>query len=143
MNTIRSLMSARSAGRRLVLIVVMVVAVIACLLAMHTVGGASHTSASSAATGVHHAPAEPSLHSGAEVEHCAGDCGGPSQGPDHSMLTMACVLALLAATSTLLAPALLARLATAPARAAWFVGTVGALPGSRPPSLIALSICRT
>ena len=57
---------------------------------------------------------------------------------------MACVLALLAATIVLLAPALLARLGTALALLRLHGRNVlTALPHPRPPSLIVLSISRT
>lgn len=60
------------------------------------------------------------------------------------MLMMACVLALLAATIVLLAPALLARLGTVLALLRLHGRNVlTALPHPRPPSLIVLSISRT
>lgn len=73
---------------------------------------------------------------------CTDDCGTPM--PNHSMLMMGCVLALLAGGLILLAPMLLGRLQISHSlavRALPLVGTV--LPRPRPPSLTVLSISRT
>ena len=86
----------------------------------------------------------PGMNSEAAAGHCAGDCGGSGGVPDHSMLTMVCALALLAAAIVLLAPVLLARLGVALALLRLHGRIVlAALPHPRPPSLLVLSISRT
>jgi len=77
--------------------------------------------------------------------HCAGDCDGRFSGmPNHSMLTVACALALLSVLVLLLAPMLLGRVGAALSLLRLHGHSVlAALPHPRPPSLIVLSISRT
>jgi len=64
--------------------------------------------------------------------------------PDHSMLMMVCVLALLAAVIVLLAPTFRALLTYAVDRSRSHTRPLLAgLPHPRPPSLLVLSISRT
>ena len=141
----------------------LVAAVVLGLLAMHTLTGtltSGHADTPAAASEAAHAAPdsdlggtvatgsmlENTIGTGPEASggHCEGDCDSSGGMPDHSMLMMACVLALLAATIVLLAPALLARLGTALALLRLHGRNVlTALPHPRPPSLIVLSISRT
>ena len=163
MNHIRALVHAPSGLHRLLLTFATAFLLIAGLLAMHTLTGTltlGHTDTPAAASeGTGHgtesamasaiAPAavlgaDPGMVTDASADHCPGDCGDAGGMPDHSMLMMACVLALLAAVIVLLAPVLLARLGAALALLRLHGRNVlAALPHPRPPSLIVLSISRT
>jgi len=155
-NVIRSHARLSPGVRRLLLAAPIALAIITGLLSMHVLTGshqpalASETSAMSTHSQVGSAPAAaddtPMTAAAAEGAggHCQDGCGSPAGMPDHSMLMMVCVLALLAATIVLLAPALLARLGTALALLRLHGRNVlTALPHPRPPSLIVLSISRT
>jgi len=162
-NHIRALVHAPSGLHRLLLTFATAFLLIAGLLAMHTLTGtltlghtdtpaaasesAAHGAESAMASAVAPAAAlgaDPGMASDVSAEHCPGDCGGGGGMPDHSMLMMACVLALLAAVIVLLAPVLLARLGAALALLRLHGRNVlAALPHPRPPSLIVLSISRT
>lgn len=147
MNTIRSLASTRSTMHRLVLMLGIAVALIAGLLAMHTLtAGNTHVESAPA---ISSAAAHDQVMVGAAVDgtaadtgHCAG-CGAPGNMPDHSMLMMVCVLALLAAVIIVMAPALLARLSMSLGVVVLAADVPRALPRPRPPSLLVLSISRT
>lgn len=157
MNHIRTLAQTSSGVHRLLLTFATAFLVIPGLLAMHTLASgltAEHRTAPNAT--VKHATsmetsaagmldAATGVSSDDSAEHCAGDCGGGSgEMPHHSMLMVACVLALLSGAIVLLAPMLLARLSFA--RASLRVhsrSVLAALPHPRPPSLIVLSISRT
>ena len=161
MNRIRAVLHAPSGLHRLLLTFVTALLLIAGLLAMHTLtgtllGGHTDAPAASAVTDAGHADAGAAAVTGsmsdasagmgadAAAGHCAGDCGDAGGMPDHTMLMMACVLALLAAVIVLLAPVLLARLGAALSLLRLHGRTVlAALPHPRPPSLIVLSISRT
>lgn len=163
MNAIRTLTSTQSGVRRLLLSFSTALLLIAGLLAMHTLTGTltiGHADTEPAVAVEHAAVAQPAMNSStAHAErsilapsstapdsppaHCAG-CGDPAGAPDHSMLMMACVLALLAAVIVLLAPMLLSRLGATLALTRLHARAVPATaPHPRPPSLIVLSISRT
>lgn len=154
MNVIRSQARLSPTVRRLLLVAPIALAIITGLLAMHTLTGshdpaASGSSTVSVHTQVHDMAASDGMVTTAitnEVAagHCEDGCGIPAGMPDHSMLMMVCVLALLAAVITLLAPSVLAVLARTLARAHVRTGVMlTALPLPRPPSLLVLSISRT
>ncbi|MCM3655990.1 DUF6153 family protein [Agromyces mediolanus] len=163
MNHIRTLVHAPSGLHRLLLTFATALLLIAGLLAMHTLTGtltSGHADTPAAASEAAHAAPdsdlggtvatgsmlENTIGTGTEASggHCEGDCDSSGGMPDHSMLMMACLLALLAATIVLLAPALLARLGTVLALLRLHGRNVlTALPHPRPPSLIVLSISRT
>lgn len=146
MNTIRSLASTRSGAQRAFLTVMAAVALIVGLLAMHTLStGTAHAESRTSATiAEHDQPAQMTDARGAtDTGHCPGDCGGPGNMPDHSMLLMICALALLAAVIVVLAPTLLSGLGMSPRVAAPLRDAARALPRPRPPSLLVLSISRT
>ncbi|MGV9194396.1 DUF6153 family protein [Microbacterium sp. MC2] len=159
MNHIRTLVHSPSALHRLLLTFATALLLIAGLLAMHTLTSGHAETLAAASEAAHAAPAsdldgtvatgsmlENTIGTGPDASggHCEGDCGGAAGMPDQSMLTMACVLALLVAVIVLLAPALLARLGTALALLRPHGRDVlTALPHPRPPSLIVLSISRT
>ncbi|PZU46114.1 MAG: hypothetical protein DI566_08100 [Microbacterium sp.] len=159
MNHIRALVHARSGLHRLLLTFTTALLLIAGLLAMHTLTGtlsgghadttatafeSAHVDVGTDVSAVTATETTPGMKSEAAVGHCAGDCGGSGGVPDHSMLTMVCALALLAAAIVLLAPVLLARLGVALALLRLHGRSVlAALPHPRPPSLLVLSISRT
>lgn len=147
MNTIRSWAGTRSGAHRAFLTVTAAVALIVGLLAMHTLSaGAAHAAPRTDATiaEYHQSAQMTDAGNATDTGHCAGDCGGPANMPDDSMLLMICALALLAAVIVVLTPTLLGGLrlnaggVAAPLRFA-----ARALPWPRPPSLIVLSISRT
>lgn len=161
MNDIRAAVRTRFGLHRLLLTFTTALLLIAGLLAMHTLtdmltlGHAdSSTVTSGSPSGLHDSgatveavsmfEATTALGQDARTEHCSGDCGDAGGVPDHSMLMMVCVLALLAAVIVLLAPMLLALLGVAMALLRLHGRTVlAALPHPRPPSLLVLSISRT
>ena len=162
MNHVRAIMRAPFGMRRLLLTLATAFLLIAGLLAMHTLTGTltfghNGTPATVSASAGHGAEpamapdvgpaalgAGPGMALEVAAEHCPGDCGASGGVPDHSMLMMVCVLALLAAAIVLLAPVLLARLGAALALLRLHGRTVlAALPHPRPPSLLVLSISRT
>ena len=164
MNRMRVVQSP-SGLRRLLMTFATALLLIAGLLAMHTLTGTltfGHEAAgvpASEGVGASYAPGSDMgsithpagaldgaavMGTGAAADHCSGDCGASGGVPDHSMLMMVCVLALLAAAIVLLAPVLLARLGAALALLRLHGRTVlSALPHPRPPSLLVLSISRT
>lgn len=156
MNVIRSHARLTPGVRRLLLAAPIALAIITGLLSMHVLTGshqpalASETSAMSTHSQVGSAPAAaddtPMTAAAAEGAggHCQDGCGSPAGMPDHSMLMMVCVLALLAAVIVLLAPTSRALLTYDVARSRSHTRTllVG-LPHPRPPSLLVLSISRT
>jgi len=125
------------------------------LLAMHTLAAAhdmgqmSTTSSAMVvpASGHHNAPHEGMAVMADETPMPgvdAGSSGTPAPMPDHSMLMVTCILALIAGVIVVLAPVVLA----------WLGGMLtllvqrlqvglGSLPLPRPPSLYVLSISRT
>ncbi|MCR8670233.1 DUF6153 family protein [Agrococcus sp. HG114] len=120
-------------------------AVIVGLLGMHTLSsrGAGHDAPSS--TALHPAAAQEAPASRDVDEHpCDCQPVAPAPAPEHSMLLMACVLALLATLLVLHGPQLGGVL-----RATRRVGgrdverARGTLARPRPPSLLVLSISRT
>lgn len=145
MKTIRSLASTHSATHRIVFTLGFVVALIAGLLAMHTLSASdTHIDATQTASASDHGMVGAATDRAAiDAGHCAADCGAPGDMPDHSMLLMVCALALLAAVMVILAPALLARLSTPLGVTMLVRHAVRAVPRSRPPSLLVLSISRT
>ena len=148
MKMIRSLASTGSTTRRLVVMFGIAVALIAGLLAMHTLtAGTTHLeSAPAISSGAVHdqAMAGAAVESAAvDTGHCLDDCGASGNMPNHSMLMMVCVLALLAAVVIILAPALLARLSMSLGVVVLAADVPRALPRPRPPSLLVLSISRT
>lgn len=163
MNHIRAIVHAPSGPQRLLLTLATAFLLLAGLLAMHTLTGTltlghpdtSAAASESAAHGTESAMASAvapvvalgavaGMASDVSAAHCSGDCGVAGGAPDHSMLTMVCILALLAAAIVLLAPVLLARLGAALALLRLQGRTVlAALPQPRPPSLIVLSVSRT
>nr|WP_274638363.1 DUF6153 family protein [Microbacterium bovistercoris] len=146
MKTIRSLASSGSTTRRLVFMLGIAVALIAGLLAMHTLtAGTTHLeSAPAISSGAVHDQAMAAVESAAvDTGHCLDDCGASGNMPNHSMLMMVCVLALLAAVVIILAPALLARLSMSLGVVVLAADVPRALPRPRPPSLLVLSISRT
>ncbi|MBN9209787.1 MAG: hypothetical protein J0H96_14195 [Microbacterium ginsengisoli] len=152
MNAIRIGGTARSGIHRILLTFAAAFLVIIGLLAMHTLsvghvavtGDGMTAAASEAGMDAMHAPMPAAAEPGPAVSQHVGDAGDASGMPDHAMLMIACVLALLAAVIVLLAPALLARLGSALGLIRQHSRNVlAALPHPRPPSLIALSISRT
>ena len=145
------------ARARLVLIALAIPAVLIGLLAMHVLsGGASQagtathhtviadatststTTSTTTSTSHHDVTATTASHQPAAFGGCDPAC---EQDPE--MAAMACLLALLVATLTLLASAQVHRSAWTP-QSIWFLGLFNsAPPDPRPPSLIALSISRT
>lgn len=153
MNVIRSHARLSSAVRRLLLVAPVALAIITGLLAMHTLTGSHQPAVSgSSAMSVHGqvgaaTPGEvattETMHAGA-APRCHAVCGSSAGMPDHSMLMVVCVLALLAAIIVLLAPAVSAILARTLARTRVRAAILlSALPRPRPPSLLVLSISRT
>ena len=128
MNVIRSHARLTPGVRRLLLAAPIALAIITGLLSMHVLTGshqpalASETSAMSTHSQVGSEPAAaddtPMTAAAAEGAggHCQDGCGSPAGMPDHSMLMMVCVLALLAAVIVLLAPTSRALLTYAVAR---------------------------
>ena len=148
MNVIRSHARLTPGVRRFLLAAPIALAIITGLLSMHVL--ASETSAMSTHSQVGSAPAAaddtPMTAAAAEGAggHCQDGCGSPAGMPDHSLLMMVCVLALLAAVIVLLAPTFRALLTYAVDRSRSHTRTLLAgLPHPRPPSLLVLSISRT
>ena len=143
MEAIRRFVASDAAPRRALLFFAGTLLLIGGLLAMHTLAAAHDmgpmSNASSAmvvpASGHHDAP-----HDGMDE----GRSGVAAPMPDHSMLMVTCILALLAGVIVVVAPAALA----------WLGGmltlleqriqmVLGSRPLPRPPSLHVLSISRT
>lgn len=145
MQTIRSLMHPRSFVWRTLITVGLSLAVIVGLLAMHTMsthhlGPANHADHSAVTSDTRGDVM--TAHADDMTEPCDCDSVAPAQ--DHSAMTVACVLALLATLLLIAAPRLLRdscdgtrHLSTLSQRAR------RALAQARPPSLLVLSISRT
>lgn len=139
--------SSLSGWKRLALVLLAVPAILVGLLAMHVLTtGPSHAPAAHSAEDHEHAPlimgelAATSALGGPtfDATDCGGDCG-----PEHDMLGMACVLALLLTALLLTVHLTLLRWGTARAIASTIMGRIAALAPPRPPSLLVLSISRT
>ncbi|MFF2487241.1 DUF6153 family protein [Microbacterium sp. NPDC058062] len=146
MRTIRAFAWSWSSLVRGVMCVALALGVILGLLAMHTLGGGDI--AHSRPTATLAAPAEmPNAwmiaHAGL-VGHEPCDCGPSTPAPDHSMLTMACVLGLLVTLLVVAVPFALGRVGGQDL-------LLGLAPGlarrrrahARAPSLLVLSVSRT
>ena len=149
-------MSARSAQRsslvggvkRLAIVLLIVPAILAGLLAMHvlTTANVSHASPASASQTDNHAatPAHQSAPTGTLVAHhheatgCEGTCP-----PEHDMLGMACILALLMTALLLLVHLTLLRWVSPRNLTNSIMARIAALAPPQPPSLLFLSISRT
>lgn len=116
MNRIQARTRISAGMSRLLLVPLATLAIIAGLLAMHTFTGAESASVQAATSARVHEqipaadgspPASASMAGTYEVHpaFCVGSCESPMGMPDHSVLMMICVLALLTAVITLLAPA--------------------------------------
>jgi len=89
--TLRTTVLRPAAVQRTVLLLGVVVAIVAGLLAMHTIAGMTgHSDPATAAIAVTTDPHATGAHSGSTGNECAGDCA-----PNHDMMAMVCVLALL------------------------------------------------
>ncbi len=154
MNTVRTLLSAASGARSIVLAAAATLVLIAGLLAMHTLTSGhdpGHAVAGTAASGaVHDDGAAAAIDDGAagaahagDVRHCPrAGCGALM--PDHAMLMAACVLVLLSTAIVLIAPALLRTASITVVRLlARERAVLDALAPPRPPCLHVLSISRT
>ncbi len=148
MSTIRVLVHSRSQAGRLILSLLAAIGVIVGLLAMHTISsqGAPHGHGTEASTGQH--VEESSIGAVAvwaaiDADPCSDNCASPSHGPDHSMLVVTCVLALLVVLIVLAPPSMLAKLASALALWRQHAMVLGRVAWPRPPSLLLLSISRT
>lgn len=154
MNRIQARTRISAGMSRLLLVPLATLAIIAGLLAMHTFTGAESASVQAATSARVHeqipaadgSPASASMAGTYEVHpaFCVGSCESPMGMPDHSVLMMICVLALLTAVITLLAPPLISLFASV-FLPPWKRGrtVLFALPHPRPPSLVVLSISRT
>ena len=130
----------RSSWRRGVIAVLAVPAILIGLLAMHflaseTMTPASHLMTVSAAD----SPMIADAQDGAPV---TPECG-PTCGPAHDMLAMACVLALLVSIVLIMLPVFLSRIHSIGAAVQVIQARLSALAPPFPPSLYALSISRT
>lgn len=153
MNVIRSHARLSSAVRRLLLVAPVALAIITGLLAMHTLTGSHQPAVSGSSAMSVHGQVDDASPGGIATtatmdegagDHCPAVCGGSAGMPDHSMLMVVCVLALLAAIIVLLAPTVMTVLARTLARERVRTGAMlAALPRPRPPSLLVLSISRT
>ncbi|MCR8670235.1 DUF6153 family protein [Agrococcus sp. HG114] len=161
MKHVRALVHSPARLHRLLLTFTTAVLLIAGLVSMHTLTGGfldGHADAARTSAAPAQADARADMRATAATEHgatartgsdaspggCADDCRGPEGSPGHSMSTMVCVLALLAAAVGLFAPVRLGRLGVSLASLPSHRGAVlAALPHPRPPSLIVLSISRT
>lgn len=131
-----------TAARTILLPLLAVVALLLGLLAMHSLNlDTAH--ASMPAGGTAHTEAQ--LTTPADSDEHVGDCGNDCA-PEHSMLTMACVLALLVGSALIAGAAIRSFLNT---KALWRLVPVAGLPSlaslapPKPPSLLVLSISRT
>lgn len=90
--TLRATVLRPAAVQRTVLLLGVVVAIVAGLLAMHTIatGMTGHSDPATAVMAVTTDPHATGAHSGSTGNECAGDCA-----PNHDMMAMVCVLALL------------------------------------------------
>ncbi|WP_136708050.1 DUF6153 family protein [Agromyces sp. H66] len=148
MSTIRVLVRSRSQAGRLILSLLAAIGVIVGLLAMHTISsqGPAHGHSTEASTGqqveessIGAVPVWAAI----DAEPCGDSCASPSHGPDHSMLMVTCVLALLVVLIVLAPPSMLAKLASALALWRRYAIVLGRVARPRPPSLSLLSISRT
>ena len=147
MSAIRSLASTRSTMHGVFLTFTAAFVLIASLLAMHTLStGDDHLESDAvaiAAAAHDQAPQAAVNNSAVDAGYCAGECGAPGNTPGHALLLMVCALALLAAATVVLAPALLARLSMSLGLAVLVRDSARALAPARPPSLLVLSVSRT
>ena len=128
----------RGLGRSVLLLIGVTAAIIVGLLAMHALNSPAAHADPAAAVSVHEM-ADP-VHSDAQPltdDDGCGDCGD-----HHSMLTMACVLALLVVTLLLLVPGRGVSWMAALRRVGPFP-LIWATTLSKPPSLLVLCISRT
>ncbi len=143
MRWIRSMMHNRRSFARLIAAVAVTLSVVVGLLAMHSATPTEHSQESAHTVAADIALSDSAALAGSKaIEPC--DCGSPGSAPVHSMLMVACILALLATFLVLVPPAasrvtfgMLRRIA---ASSTWLRGAVALL---RPPSLLVLSISRT
>jgi hypothetical protein len=142
---IRSIVHTRSFPVRLLMAVAVSYAVIAGLLAMHTLSaphlnqGSTHAEVATAPHGTAPAPV-----GGEPMDAAAApcDCAAPDEMPAHSMILMACVLALLVFL-LLTPPSLVGTLGAPRSIAVAATEARGTLARARAPSLLVLSISRT
>ena len=129
-----------SGWKRLAIILLAVPAILVGLLAMHVLTtGASHApNAHESASHVSIAVGESATARSHETTNCDGVCG-----PEHDMLGMACILALLITALVLTVHLTLLRWGSARAVADTIMARIAALAPPQPPSLLVLSISRT
>ncbi len=129
--------SALSGWKRLAIILLAVPAILIGLLAMHVLTiGASH--AHESASHVSMPVGESATAHQLEASNCDGLCG-----PEHDLLGMACILALLTTALLLTVHLTLSRWGSLPAVAIRIMARIAALAPPQPPSLLVLSISRT
>lgn len=146
MISVRSIVPSRLPSARLLLAVAVSLAVIGGLMGMHTLNSPrqGHGSTQSAVVTVPHGTVEVPMSgqpADADVQPC--ECTAPVPVPEHSMLVMACILAILLALLLLAPRSVAVRLGTLLVVGTGVMQARGALARRRPPSLLILSISRT
>ncbi len=135
-------------SRRLVIALFAVPAILLGLLAMHVLANGGMTEASSPhASSPAHSP-EQSMAMAVSSDsqspaYCGGECGPNHNMPNHDMLSMICVLALLISVLLLVPPLILTRWQELRRDILALIAKTAALAPPDPPSLHALSISRT
>ena len=147
MKAIRSLADTDSLLHRALLTFAIALALISGLLAMHVLHAAdSHvaTEVSAIEDGASWTsdPRSAAAYT-SQAAHCPDGCDTPAHAPEHLMLMVTCVLALLTAAAVLIPPVSLDRSIATRARTDAGLGVRRALAHPRPPSLLILSISRT
>ena len=147
MKAIRSLADTDSLLHRALLTFAIALALISGLLAMHVLHAAdSHavTEVTAIEDGAPCTSGPPSAApSTSQAAHCPDGCDAPAHAPEHLMLMVTCVLALLTAAAVLIPPLSLDRSIATRACIDAGLGVRRALAHPRPPSLLILSISRT
>ena len=143
MNAIRASPQPAATSRRIVALFLASLALIVGLLAMHSVTTAHAASPAQSHTSLAAVAEAPAAEHDVATVPCSGSCAAPDGDAEHSMLLMACLLALIVATILVVAPRLLTRSGARPLPLAISSAAPTAAPTSRPPSLIELSISRT
>lgn len=130
-----------SGWKRLAIVLLAVPAILVGLLAMHVLTtGPSHAADAHGSIGHASMAADESV--SAAHSHQTTDCDSVC-GPDHDMLGMACVLALLLTALIVTVRLTLLRWSLTPQIASTIMARISALAPPRPPSLLVLSISRT
>lgn len=130
-------------SRRLVIALFAVPAILLGLLAMHVLANGGMTEASSPhASSPAHSPEQSMAMAVSSDSQSPAYCGGEC-GPNHNMLSMICVLALLISVLLLVPPLILTRWQELRRDILALIAKTAALAPPDPPSLHALSISRT